>query len=214
VLASRLRRRRSVEDRHRLATAAQLASAGVVSGLTNRQRHSAERLLAGQDDEAAEALRRLIAAAPHRPHTQWLQRLLDRAEVTSRRLLDSRWLTPLILWFFIFSRVAVAIVFIVQAGLLAAGHDLAPGTERGAIIGGAVARGIAMVCVVVGLTRWRGDRRAAFGWFRTAALVELLVSQIFNFADSQFAAVAELPFDLLVLAVLSYHLRRPAEPVG
>ena len=66
-----------------------------------------------------------------------------------------------------------------------------------------------LACVVAGLLRWRTDKRAAYGWLRVAALVELLVSQIFNFTDSQFAAVGELPFNLLVLGVLSYHLRRP-----
>ena len=49
VSASRLRRRRAVEDRHRLATAAQLASAGLTSGLTGQQRQAAEDLLAGQE---------------------------------------------------------------------------------------------------------------------------------------------------------------------
>jgi hypothetical protein len=37
-------------------------------------------------------------------------------------------------------------------------------------------------------------------------LVGLLVTQVFNFTDSQFRAVAELPFDLLVLALV-YRLR-------
>jgi hypothetical protein len=93
--------------------------------------------------------------------------------------------------------------------LLATGHQLGSGAERGAIVSGAAARTVAVVCVVVGLLRWRADKRAAYGWLQTAALIELLVTQVFNFTDSQFAAVAELPFDLLVLAVLSYHLRQP-----
>jgi hypothetical protein len=208
VFASQLRRRRVVRDRHRLATAAQLASVGVTSGLTGRQRQAAEALLAGQDGEAAEAVRRLVAAAPHRPHAQPVQDLLDRVESGARRLLDGRWFTPVVLWLFIVSRMVVAVVFVSEAVFLATGHDLGSGTEPGAIVGGAAARSVAAACVLVGLLRWRTDRRAAYGWFRTAALVELLVTQIFNFTDSQFAAVAELPFDLLVLALLSYHLRQ------
>jgi hypothetical protein len=181
----------------------------VTSGLTGRQRHAAEELLVGQEGEAAEAVRRLITAAPHREHSQRAQAMLDRAEAVARRLLDGRWLTPAVLWLFIASRVVVAVVFVSEALSLTTGHDLSSGAEPGAIAGGAVARSVALACVVAGLLRWRADKRAAYGWFRVAVLVELLVSQIFNFTDSQFGAVAELPFNLLVLAVLSYHLRRP-----
>ncbi|MFI6077212.1 hypothetical protein ACIA5C_37350 [Actinoplanes sp. NPDC051343] len=209
VCASQLRRRRVVEDRHRLATAAQLASAGVTSGLTSRQRHAAEELLAGQEGEAAEAVRRLLSAAPHRGHSQRVQDLFDRTEAVARRLLDGRWFTPAVLGLFILSRVVVAVVFVSQALSQTTGHDLGSVAEPGAIAGGAVSRSVALACVVAGLLRRRADKRAAYGWFRVAVLVELLVSQIFNFTDSQFAAVGELPFNLLVLAVLSYHLRRP-----
>jgi hypothetical protein len=212
VSASQLRRRRAVEDRHRLATAAQLASAGVTSGLTSRQRHAAEELLAGQQGEAAEAVRGLLSAAPHRGHSQRVQDLFDRTETVARRLLDGRWFTRAVLGLFIGSRVVVAVVFVSEALSQTTGHDLSSGAEPGAIAGGAVSRTVALACVVAGLLRWRADKRAAYGWFRVAVLVELLVSQIFNFTDSQFAAVGELPFNLLVLAVLSYHLRRPGPP--
>ena len=209
VTASHLRRRPAVEERNRLATAAQLASAGVTSGLTSRERHAAEELLAGQEGEAAEAVRRLLTATPHREHSQRVQAVLDRTEAIARRLLDGRWFTPAVLGLFIVSRVVVTVVFVSEALSLTTGHDLTAGAEPGAIAGGAVARSVALVCVAAGLLRWRADKRAAYGWFRVAALVELLVSQIFNFTDSQFAAIGELPFNLLVLAVLSYHLRRP-----
>ena len=118
-------------------------------------------------------------------------------------------MTPAVLGLFIVSRVVVAVVFVSEALSLATGHDLSSGAEPGAIAGGAVSRSVALAFVVTGLLRWRADKRAAYGWFRVAVLVELLVSQIFNFTDSLFAAVGELPFNLLVLAVLSYHLRRP-----
>jgi len=208
VFAAQLRRRPAAEDRHRLATAAQLASAGVTSGLTSRQRHAAEELLAGQQGEAAEAVRGLLSAAPHREHSQRAQAMVDRAEAITRRLLDGRWFTPAVLGLFIVSRVVVAVVFVSQALVLVTGHHLTSGAEPGAIAGGAVARSVALACVVAGLLRWRADKRSAYGWFRVAVLVDLLVSQIFNFTDSQFAAVGELPFNVLVLAVVSYHLRR------
>jgi hypothetical protein len=209
VSASQLRKRRTVQDRHRLATAAQLASVGVTSGLTGRQRAAAEELLTGQDGAAAEAVRRLVDAAPDRPGGERV--LFASAETWARRLLDGRWFTLAVLWLFILSRVATAIVFLIESVALATGHSLTPGSEPGAIVGGAVARSVTVAFVVTGLVRWRGDKRAAYRWFRTAALVELLVTQIFNFTDSQFGAVAELPFDLLVLGVLTYHLRKPEE---
>jgi hypothetical protein len=205
VATSGLSGRRVMRDRQRLATAAQLAAAGVISGLTGRQRRAAQELLAGQYGEAAEAVRRLLEASPQRPYPTRERDLMDRAGAAARRLLEGRWLTPAVLWLFVVSRIVVAVVFVSQAVLLASGHDTA--AEPGAIVGGAVARGLALVCVALGLRCWRADRYAAYRWFRTAVLIELLLAQIFNFTDSQFAAVAELPFDLLVLAVLSYHLR-------
>src|SRR6185369_15570390 len=122
-------------------------------GLTSRQRYAAEALLAGQDGEAAEAVRGLLAAAPHRGHSQRTQDLLDRAETAARRLLDGRWFTPAVLWLFIVSRMVVATVFVSEALFAATGHDLSSGAEPGAIAGGAVARTVAVACVVTGLLR-------------------------------------------------------------
>ena len=211
VFASRLRRQPTRDDHQRLATAAQIASAGVVSGLTARQRRVAEQLLDGQNGEAAQAVHRLVDTAPHRGGSEWAQGPLDHAAALVRRLFDRRACTLVVLWLFVVSQVVVAIVFLVQAVALATGHTLSPGTQDGAIIGGAITRSVAAACVVAGLLRWRQNWRAAYGWFRTATLIDLLVSQIFNFSDSQFAAVANLPFSLLVLAIVTYHLRRPIE---
>jgi hypothetical protein len=96
----------------------------------------------------------------------------------------------------------------VQALLLITGHRLDPGTETGAVMASAATRTLSASLAVVGLARWRRNRRAAYRWLKTAALVGLLVTQVFSFTDSQFRAVAELPFDLLVLALVSYQLQR------
>jgi hypothetical protein len=209
VLTSQIRRQRPIDSGYRLANATQIAATGLISGLTARQREAAVRLLDGRDDEAGQAVQRLLEAAPTRQHPPLVERLTRRPAAMAARLVEQRWFTPIVVGLFVISRVVVAIVFIVQALLLATGHRLDPGTETGAIIASAVTRTVSASLTVVGLAQWRRDRRAAYRWFKTAALVGLLVTQVFNFTDSQFSAVAELPFDLLVLALVSYQLQRP-----
>jgi hypothetical protein len=212
VLTSQMGRQRSIDPGDRLANAAQIAAAGLISGLTFEQRQSAVRLLSGSDDEAGRAVHQLLEVARTREHPGLVGRLTRRPAAMAAWLADQRWFTTIVIALFVVSRVLVATIFVVQALVLVAGHSPDPGTESGAIIASAITRTLSASLVIVGLAQWRRNWRAAYGWFKTAALVGLLVTQVFNFTDSQFRAVAELPFDLLVLALVSYQLQRPVPP--
>ena len=72
---------------------------------------------------------------------------------------------------------------------------------------------------VVGLVRVRRDREAGYRWFRRAALVALLVTQIFLFRLSPWDATIGLLVDLLILGVVAAELDviaddRTTSPVG
>jgi hypothetical protein len=213
VLTVQVRRRPPVDAGSRLTNAAQIAATGLVGGLTARQRETATRLLDGRDDEATRAVRRLLDAAPTRQSRWPVRRVARHAVAVGGWLADRRWFMPALVGLFVVSRVVVALVFVVQALVLTAGHRHAPGAETGAIVASAVTRGLSATLAVVGLLQWRGNRHAAYRWFKAAVLVGLLVTQVFNFTDSQFRAVWELPFDLLVLAAVSYRLS-PADRAG
>ena len=126
--------------------------------------------------------------------------------------------TPIVLWAFVGAQLITAIISIADA-IMVANHQ-GPVVPAGpaVVIGCALTRVLSLALVVVAAWRWRTDALAAYRWFRLSALVGLLITQVFNFTDSQFRAVAELPFDLLVLALLTFQLRRgtvltPSKPV-
>jgi hypothetical protein len=211
VLTSQLHRRQPAD---RLANAAQIATTGLISGLTQDQREAALLLLADRDDQEARAVRQLLDAAPARLHPTLAKRLTRRPAAILDRLATKPQVTTVVIAFFVFTQLVTAIVFIVQALLLATGHHLGHGTDDTAVLGSAVTRTASACLAVVGVTRLRRDRLSAYRWFRAALLVNLLITQVFNFEDSQFAAVTELPFNLLVFVLLSFGLKRlrPASP--
>jgi hypothetical protein len=108
---------------------------------------------------------------------------------------------------FVLSRVAVGAVFLVQGLWVAAGHRLDPGTDQSAVVASAVVRPLEAVLAVAGLALWRRHRRAALGLLSASLYLNLFVTQLFNFTDSQFGALAELPYQLVVLALVAHHRR-------
>lgn len=58
----------------------------------------------------------------------------------------------------------------------------------------------------------RTDPRSADRCFRNAVLVEFLLTEIFDFTHSRFAAVLELPFDVVVSALAHYRIARRTGP--
>ena len=55
------------------------------------------------------------------------------------------------------------------------------------------------VCVVLGLAKLRRDRIGAYRWFERALLVSILLTHVFIFVESQFAAVFGVGLDILLL---------------
>jgi hypothetical protein len=112
---------------------------------------------------------------------------------------------------FVVSRVLVAAIFLAQGLSVAAGHRLTPDHDRSAVLASAVVRPLEAVLAVAGLALWRRHRQTALGLLSASLYLNLFVTQLFNFTDSQFGALAELPYQLLMLALVSYHRRLPAD---
>jgi hypothetical protein len=68
------------------------------------------------------------------------------------------------------------------------------------------------VLAVAGAVLWRRRRRTALSLLSASLYLNLFVTQLFNFTDSQFGALAELPYLLVMLAMVSYH--RPLAGAG
>ena len=211
LLVTQVRTRRRGSPEADAAAAAALAAGGLTRGLTERQRGAAMQLVTGREDAAAVAVRYLVAAAPVRAELRRHRSLLARPARALRRLVDGRWFPPVVIAVMTVSRTVVALVFVGQAIVaLASGEHALLGREYGAVFASAVTRTAEAVLTVVGALRWRRDRLSGYRWLIAALYVNLFVTQLFNFTDSQFAALADLPSVLVMLGLLTYWRRRDA----
>ena len=187
----------------RLAGAAQIAANGLVSGLTPDERDHATRLLDGCADQDRDAVLRLLAQAQHRDPGR-LTRAVERVRGWAEWVAGLRWTETVVFVLLILSRVIVAIIFIAQA---AGGEPHS--TDAGAITASAFTRGASAVLIIAAVTvRLRGRRLTAYRLAKTAILLDLIITEVFNFHDSQFGAVAELPQLLLGFAFISIWQRQ------
>jgi hypothetical protein len=68
----------------------------------------------------------------------------------------------------------------------------------------AASSAISTLCIWVGIWKLRSSRLAAYVWFERSVLVNLLVTQIFLFYDSQLAALGGLAVNLALYVALRY----------
>jgi hypothetical protein len=68
------------------------------------------------------------------------------------------------------------------------------------------------VLVWLGINQLRvGDRLDAYRWFNRALMVQIFVTQVFAFVESQFSAVFGLGFDIALLVTVRYMMRGELE---
>jgi hypothetical protein len=102
------------------------------------------------------------------------------------------------------SHIVVAIVFIAQA---ATGEPHS--TDAGAITISAVTRSASAILVIgATIVRIRGRQLTSYRLAKAAILTDLLITEAFNFHDSQFSAVTELPHLLLAFAFFTIRQRQ------
>jgi hypothetical protein len=193
----------AADESERLAGAAQIAATGLVSGLTPEERDHAARLLDGCPDQDRDAVLRLLAQARHRDPGR-LTRLAERIRGWIEWVAGLQWTETAVFVLLVLSRVVVAIVFTAQA---ATGEPHS--TDAGAITASAFTRGVSAVLIIAAaIVRLKGRRLTAYRLAKSAILLDLIITEVFNFHDSQFGAVAELPQLLLGFAFISIWQRQ------
>jgi hypothetical protein len=71
-----------------------------------------------------------------------------------------------------------------------------------------VGPGVAAVLVAIGIAQLaRHDRLDAYRWFERALLVQIFITQVFAFVESQFSAVFGLGISVLLLVTIRYMIR-------
>jgi hypothetical protein len=209
-----LANRRPIDPREHLANAVDHAVEGVAGGLSRRRLAKASEQVraAGPDVQGRDEVRRLLAATP-RDEVE-LAAPVDAAWTAVQRgfdrLAQHRWAPRVIL--------TVLVVQVVGAPLIAIwirydrGHLLSDVPVIGVVIGSA----LSAVFTVRGVLRLRaGDRARAVRLFELSVLVSLLVTQVFQFAGTQFAAVGGMVLDLTLLGLLGAEqdrLQRQSQP--
>jgi hypothetical protein len=219
-----LANRRPIDPREHLANAVDHAVEGVAGGLSRRRlaKASAQVRAAGPDVAGRAEVRALLAATP-RDEVE-LAAPVDAMWTALQRGFDRLALHP---WA---PRITVAVLAVqaVGAPLIAIwirfdrGHLLSDVPVIGVAVGSALS---AMFTVRGAVRLRRGDRVRAVRLFELAVLVSLLVTQVFQFAGTQFAAVGGIALDLILLGLLGAEqdrlqrqaqarASRPAPPPG
>jgi hypothetical protein len=120
------------------------------------------------------------------------------------RLARRRWFTRFVTWWF----VVIGSLQLVAALAFAADHRGIKGFEEWAIV---VSSGVSGALIVVGVVRLRHHRVSAYRWFERGVLVQIFVTQVFEFAQEQLAGIFGLVFNLLLWVAIRSMIRAEDE---
>lgn len=175
------------------------------------ERASTRRLLerANQQSVLTKKLTQLLGelpVAPSRPAGLYI-RLRKWLAREYSRLWNRRRSSAIVRWFFVLE--TMVFVFAVVAAIYTNVSDVrdffAGQADYGhSLVMGQLATTIASAgCIAVGLIWLSRSRLRAFEWFRRATLINLLLTQFFEFSRVEFAALPGFIFNLLLLIVIN-----------
>ena len=124
----------------------------------------------------------------------------SKYKVFLNRMLAMPWVIPGIMIFFVFTSL---VQFAAILGWINPGWVPMENTS-GISLTGAF---LSSILVFLGLLVLKSSRRKAVHWFKMAVLVNIFVTQVFLFYQSQLTALWGLIIDLLVYACIDYYLR-------
>ena len=119
-------------------------------------------------------------------------------------LAEHRWFNRAVTWIF----VLIGVTEVLTALLLALDDDSIHGFGEWAYT---ISGGVAGVLVLIGLPFLRHDRLRAYRWFERGILVQIFVTQVFEFADQELAGVAGLVFNILLWLAIRSMIRAETE---
>jgi hypothetical protein len=182
--------------------------AAAIGELSEPRRAAALTLLdrTGADDAFAHQVRMLLADETNlpNPNPNRFERGGRAVRAWYLGLAQHRWFGYLVTCWFAFYSVAA----VVAAVLLGLDHGDIKGFEEWAVTVSSVVAGLLML---VGLVRIRHGRLAAYRWFERGVLVQIFVTQVFEFAQEQLAGVLGLVFNLLLWISLRSMIRAEIE---
>ncbi len=161
----------------------------------------------GADD--AVARRTCARCSPTRPGSRPHARTASSARACAIRdwylgLAARRWFACAVTaWF-----VVIGSAQLVVAVVLSADHRGIRGFEEWAIV---VSSGVSGALIILGVMRLRHHRLEAYHWFERGILVQIFVTQVFEFAQQQLAGVFGLVFNLLLWISLRVMIRAEQE---
>jgi hypothetical protein len=182
--------------------------AAAIGELSEPRRASALTLLdqTGADDALARQVRILLADEEclPAPNPNRFERAGRAVRASYLGLAQHRWFGRLVTWWFGLYAVAAVVVTV----LLGLDHGAIKGFEEWAVTVSSVVAGLLML---VGLLRIRHSRLVAYRWFERGVLVQIFVTQVFEFAQEQLAGVLGLVFNLLLWISLRSMIRAEIE---
>jgi hypothetical protein len=182
--------------------------AAAIGDLSEPRRASAMALLdtTGADDALARQVGALLADETGLPDPR-----PNRFERVGRAIRDwyvgltaRRWFTRVVTWWF----VVVGSLQLVVAVVLASDHSGIKGFEEWATV---ISSGVSGALIVVGVVRLRHHRLSAYRWFERGVLVQIFVTQVFEFAQEQLAGVFGLVLNILVWIAIRSMIRAETE---
>ena len=182
--------------------------AATIGELGEPRRRAALSLLdtTGADDAVARQVRTMLADETGLPNPR--PNRFERAGVGVRdwylRLTTRRWFTSAVTWWF----VVVGSLQLVAAVALSLDHRGIHGFEEWATV---ISSGVSGALFVVGVVRLRHHRLSAYHWFERGILVQIFVTQVFEFAQEQLGAIFGLGFNLLLWIAIRSMIRAEAE---
>jgi hypothetical protein len=158
------------------------------------------------DDSVARQVRTLLADETELPTPR--PNRFERAGRDVRdwylELTKRPWFTLAVTWWF----VVVGSAQLVAAVALSVDHRGIHGFEEWATV---ISSGVSGALIVVGVVRLRHHRLSAYRWFERGILVQIFVTQVFEFAQEQLGAIFGLAFNLLLWIAIRSMIRAEAE---
>ena len=177
----------------------------------------------GERGPLTRAIRDFVAAAPAaaavRPSLT--SRLADRGKDGYERLIASRWFGRMVVVLFVAGAVTGGLALLLlgigaavavatgdgQAALDALGERDAASDLTVSIVSGVTSLA-SIVCGVAGAVTLRRNRLTGLRWFHHSILITLLLNMPITFLVEQFAALANLAFNLLLWVGVNYLIRQ------
>lgn len=179
-----------------------------IGELSEPRRTAAMNLLhqTGADDALAHQVQRLLSDVTNLPDPSpnRFERWGAAVRASYLALTERRWFVLVITWWFII----VGTAQLIAAVSVALDDSTIKGFVDWATI---ISSGVSGALIVVGVGRLRHHRLSAYRWFERGILVQIFVTQVFEFAHEQLTGVFSLVLNILIWVALRSMIRAEVE---